>query len=188
MGPGLAKLEANGGILRAVVLSRFKRRDYVRLLPRFKGSQNPPACDGFTFSTGQANPRPPSSILLPRNLDVGAPHLCRDDIFYDCRLVPDQCRHTDGVLCNTYRYCTPDLCLIDDASNSALARSQCDRGLACGIHTCGRQSMAKSMPACPQTRFQLACQTTEIVLYIVYIHLLVQGHIYTYMHADILIC
>mmetsp|Transcript_34719 Transcript_34719/g.81043 ORF Transcript_34719/g.81043 Transcript_34719/m.81043 type:complete len:632 (+) Transcript_34719:79-1974(+) len=71
---------------------------------KFKGSQQPSFCDGFTFSDGVVNRR--------------------DDLFYDCALTPASCKHTDGVTCNTYRYCTPDLCLIDDVDCSP--RHQCE--------------------------------------------------------------
>ena len=51
---------------------------------------------------------------------LGAP-CCRPDLFYDCALTPEDCKHTSyDVECNRYRYCEPNLCLIEDAASSEL--------------------------------------------------------------------
>ena len=50
---------------------------------------------------------------------------CRPDLFYDCALTPLDCKHTSyDVECNRYRYCEPNLCLIEDAATSELRRAE----------------------------------------------------------------
>eukprot|EP00434_Breviolum_minutum_P012135 symbB.v1.2.010700.t1/scaffold676.1/size173388/7 len=74
----------------------------------YKGSLLEPTCGGVTFSDGAVDPRP--------------------DLFYDCALTPEDCKHTSyDVECNRYRYCEPNLCLIEDV--------QCDPRHQCEART-----------------------------------------------------
>lgn len=76
----------------------------------YKGSLLEPTCGGVTFSDGAVDPRP--------------------DLYYDCALTPADCKHTSyDVECNRYRYCPPNLCLIEDVQCDP--RHQCEAPGSC---------------------------------------------------------
>ena len=68
---------------------------------------------------GRTHPR--YMLILKFQADKLGTPCGRPDLFYDCALTPEDCKHTSyDVECNRYRYCEPNLCLIEDAASSEL--------------------------------------------------------------------
>lgn len=74
-------------------------------------------------------------LILKFQADKSGTPCCRPDLFYDCALTPEDCKHTSyDVECNRYRYCEPNLCLIEDAASSELPwEREREKEQTCGL-------------------------------------------------------